>query len=230
LVSYYQSSDGTVTLHPRETTSSGRPKALMASEDDYFIYTQSRSGDVASREKSNLEHYVWWRNNHVEFNGENRITPLTDFEKSLGIGLSRTHFDYRGQVYTQEEFERLFRDNPNSGFCNADGQCDWTKVGEHAYQDRPTKKEDGGGENWQNYFKRKASEKDLIVESVERLEFRAKQKPAVVEKVRPNPKEVEKVEPIEVEPIKEAVKYSSPLLIAGVIAVVVILLLKRRRA
>jgi hypothetical protein len=61
------------------------------------------------------------------------------------------------------------------------------------------------------------------------LEFRKKQKPAVIEKIRPNPKEVEKVEPIAVEPIKEAVKYS-PLMIAGVIAVVVILLLKRRRA
>jgi hypothetical protein len=46
---------------------------------------------------------------------------------------------------------------------------------------------------------------------------------------RPNPREVEKIEPIEVEPIKEAVKYS-PLMIAGIIAVVVILLLKRRRA
>ena len=57
--------------------------------------------------------------------------------------------------------------------------------------------------------------------------------PPVVEKIpppaRPNPREVKKVEPVEVEPIKEAVKYS-PLMIAGVIAVVVILLLKRRRA
>ena len=49
------------------------------------------------------------------------------------------------------------------------------------------------------------------------------------ESARPNPKEVEKVEPVEVEPIKEVAKYS-PLMIAGVIVVVVILLLKRRRA
>jgi len=68
----------------------------------------------------------------------------------------------------------------------------------------------------------------LIVVNLQNLEFREKQKPAVVEKVRSNPK-VEKVEPVEIEPIKEAVKYS-PLMIAGVIAVVVILLLKRRRA
>jgi rRNA maturation endonuclease Nob1 len=54
------------------------------------------------------------------------------------------------------------------------------------------------------------------------------QRLAKLREARPNPKEVEKVEPVEVEPIKQIVKYS-PLMIAGVIAVVVILLLKRRR-
>ena len=73
---------------------------------------------------------------------------------------------------------------------------------------------------------------DLIVVDINKLDFREKQKPAVVEKVRPNPKEksiasvkIEKPEPIE--PIKEVAKYS-PLMIAGILIVIVLFL--RRRA
>ena len=211
----------------------------MMQEDDNWIYTQGHAGSVTKRPKSKVEQYIWWWKTSVQFSGEERITPLTDFEKDLGITLYRTSFDYRGQVYTQEDFERLFRDNPDSGFCNDRGQCDWSNVHENSYKDIPTAKEDGeiqhGKMQWGNYFKRKATEQNLITVSVSRLEFREKQKPAVVEKIptpaRPNPKEVEpiEVEPIEVEPIKEAVKYS-PLMIAGILVVVVILLLKRRRA
>jgi len=88
-----------------------------------------------------------------------------------------------------------------------------------------------GNYNWDQYFREKAGKLNLEVVSISSLEFREKQKPAVVEKVRPNPKEVEvkPVEEVEVKPVEEVEKYS-PLMIAGVIAVVVILLLKRRRA
>jgi len=77
-----------------------------------------------------------------------------------------------------------------------------------------------------DYFRKKAKEQNLEVVSINGLVFREKQKPAVVEKTRPNPKEVEKPEPIAVEPIEEVVKYS-PLMIAGVIAVIVIILWRR---
>ena len=231
MVSYRQLASGQVVLHERETSSSGRPKAIQLREDDKFKYTCTRSGQCTGREKTALEDYIWWHTHNVQFNGEERITPLTDFEKALGITLYRTSFDYRGQVYTQEEFERLFRDNPDSGFCNAKGQCDWSNVGEHSYKDIPTRKEDGN--HWNDYFVRKATEQNLITVSVGRLEFKEKQKPAVVEKVRPNPKaesiasvKIEKPQPVEVEPIKEAMKYS-PLMIAGIL-VVIVLFLKRR--
>ena len=236
MVSYRQLASGQIVLQEKDlvVSESGHVRGMsLQQEDADFFYTfDSRGGLSEKRPKSNLDKYIWWHTHNVQFNGEERITPLTDFEKALGITLYRTSFDYRGQVYTQEDFERLFRDNPDSGFCNAKGQCDWSNVGEHSYKDIPTRKEDG--DHWNDYFVRKATEQNLITVSVGRLEFKEKQKPAVVEKVRPNPKaesiasvKIEKPEPVE--PIKEVEKYS-PLMIAGVIAVVVILLLKRRRA
>ena len=214
------------------------------SEDDDYKYDQTRSGVVTKRNKTNLEHYLWWHKHNVEFApvgkdgryGNQRITPLSEFESRLGVKTSIPSYYYKWcagygtgkgeswgcqkKTFTHEEWQ-IFKQTHT---------IDYGELEVINKTDMPKK-----GESWENYFRDKANKLNLeIVGEVYHLNFREKQKPAVVEKVRPNPKEesiasvkIEKPEPIE--PIKEVEKYS-PLMIAGVIAVVVILLLKRRRA
>ena len=235
MVSYRQLPSGQVVLHERETTSSGRPKPTLASEDEFFIYDQTRSGVVTSRPKSNLEHYAWWHKQNVKFDGKCRQTPLTEFEKQMGVRSCIPSFRYdwcirprygcQKRTFNEEEWAEFKQthtiDYGNLEIIYTSDRADYTGQ---------------GNSNWDKYFREKAGKLNLEVVSISGLVFREKQKPAVVEKTRPNPKEesiasvkIEKPEPIEIEPIKEVTKYS-PLMIAGVIAVVVILLLKRRRA
>jgi len=227
LVSYRQLSSGQVVLHERETTSSGRPKATLASEDEFYKYDQTRSGVVTKRGKTNLEHYIWWHNHNVKFDGQCRQTPLTEWESAMGVrncipsfryhwcaGTHRDGYTYgcQGGTFNETDWE-IFKQTHT---------IDYGAL-EIIYKSDIPKR----GENWQNYFRDKAGKLNLeIVGEVHHLNFREKQKPAVVEKLRPIPKEVEKLEPVEVEPIKEVVKYS-PLMIAGVIAVIVIILWRR---
>ena len=206
------------------------------SEDEFYLYDQSRSGQVSKREKSNLEHYNWWWKNNVKFEntaeGTKRITPLTEFEKRMGVTSALTSYYYewctrpryecRSNIFNEDEW-RIFQ------------QTHVIDYGELRILNKPDIPVGVGQGNydWDNYFRKKAKAKDLIVVNISNLEFREKQKPAVVEKVRPNPKEesiasvkIEKPKPVEVEPIKEVVKYS-PLMIAGVIAVIVLILWRR---
>jgi len=224
-------------------SSSGRPKAQsLTQEDADFVYRYDNRGALLSKTpKDYLSKYIWWHKHNVKFApvgkngifGNQRITPLSEFEKAMGVrmaipsfryhwcaGTHRDGYTYGCQegTYTQKDWE-IFKQTHtiDSGNLEVIYKTDLpTDIGQ-------------GHKDWNTYFTTKAREKDLIVVNMANLVFREKQKPAVVEKVRPIPKEVEKVEPVEVEPINEAVKYS-PLMIAGVIAVVVILLLKRRRA
>tara|TARA_B100000809_G_C14975944_1_gene472700 strand:+ start:41 stop:763 length:723 start_codon:yes stop_codon:yes gene_type:complete len=218
--------------------SSGRPKAKgLHQEDQFFHYYYDQRGGLKSKTpKTLISQYAWWHKYNVHFNGSKRITPLTDFEKQLGVSMSNKQNVgtwYNGKYFTRNEWSE-FRDFPDDRFERKTGKpIDFGNVENVSGSSLPTKTKQQSEIDWSNYFIKKAEKKDLIVINISNLEFREKQKPAVVEKIptpaRPNPKEVEKVEPVEVVPIKEVVKYS-PLMIAGVIAVVVILLLKRRRA
>jgi hypothetical protein len=233
MVSYRQLASGQVVLHERETSSSGRPKARMLQRcDEFFCYEyDSRGGLISKREKSALQRYADFFK-YVEFKDGKRLTPLTEFEKQIGVKTSIETYRYRWcirprygcqeRTFTKDEW-KIFRQTHT---------IDYGNVKTIHTPDKPVHIGQGTYD-WNTYFTDKANELNLEIVGgsnlINNLEFREKQKPAVVEKTRPNPKEVEKVEPVEIEPIKEAVKYS-PLMIAGVIAVVVILLLKRRRA
>ena len=226
-----------VVLHERETGSSGRPKPTHGIEEDAnYFYTYTRTGGVEKTAKTPLDKYVSWHRDNVKFAGGKRITPLTEFEKQMGVKLSIPTYSYHGVSYTDEQWHQ-FRWSEDDRFLASNPKIpiDWgaVQIGYETDLPSPT-----GYLRWQNYFKKKATEKGLITVSIANLHFKEKDDPAVVEKIpppaRPNPKEesiasvkIEKPEPVE--PIKEVEKYS-PLMIAGVIAVVVILLLKKRRA
>jgi len=212
-------------------SSSGRPKAqsLQQEDADFFYYYDRRGGLISKNPKTNLQKHAYWYKNNVRYEGNCRQTALTPFEKAIGVRSCIPEYRYKHcscglncgcqtHTYTENEWQK-FMQTHTIDYGNL--QMIYSKdMADHIGQ---------GNYNWDKYFREKAGKLNLEVVSISALEFREKQKPAVVEKVRPNPKEVKKVEPVEVEPIKEVVKYS-PLMIAGVIAVVVILFLKRRRA
>ena len=228
-----------VVLHERETSSSGRPKAQsLQGEDQFFFYEyDSRGGLKSKRPKSQLEQYQYWWKNNVKYVGgfksysPQRQTPLSEFEKQLGVRMGIPSYYYRWcirsgygcqeRTFNEEEWKIFMQTHTiDYGELQTIYTMDVPKhLGQNSY-------------DWRSYWSEKANAKDLVIVNLEGLEFKEKY-PTIKEKIpppaRPNPKKVEKVEPVEVEPIKEVVKYS-PLMIAGVIAVVVILLLKRRRA
>jgi len=229
-----------VVLHERETTSSGRPKAGAGrpDEDQYYYYQwDQRGGQMEGypRPKTPLQSYAWWHKYNVKFNEQSRTTPLSEFEKKMGVSMSAKPVKtvwHNGRKFTDAEWEIHHKRPELQPF-------DFGNVEYYYSSDLPTKGTTFS--SWGDYFIQKAKDKDLIVVgSIEHLNFKEKPNPAIIDKIptpsRPNPKEesiasvkIEKPEPIEIEPIKEVAKYS-PLMIAGVIAVVVILLLKRRRA
>ena len=250
MVSYQQLQSGQVVLHERETSSSGRPKALMLSREDadFFYQYDNRGGLISKRPKSNLDKHAYWYKNNVKYAkgaGDKsftcqRLTPLTPFESAMGVRSCIPEYRYHWCAgthrdgYTYGCQERTFNEKDWEIFKQTH-TIDYGAV-EIIYSKDFPQHVGQGKYDWKTYFTDKANKLNLEIVSIANLEFREKQKPAVVEKTRPNPKEesiasvkIEEVKPVEVEPIKEAVKYS-PLMIAGVIAVVVILLLKRRRA
>jgi len=229
-------------LHERETTSSGRPKPILASEDEFFKYTQTRSGDVSRYNKTPIEHYNYWWKNNVKFENGRRITPLIEFEQKMGVGFTIPTYHYhwcesgsRGsrsgsygcqeKIFNEHDW-RIFQQTHTIDYGNL----------QTSYKSDVPKSIGQGGYDWGTYFTEKAEKQDLIVVNMSDLVFKEKY-PAVVVKIptpaRPNPKEqsiasvkIEKPEPIEIEPIKEVAKYS-PLMIAGIL-VVIVLFLKRR--
>ena len=249
MVSYRQLASGQVVLHERETSSSGRPKAQsLHQEDQFYTYEYDRRGGLIKKEpKTAISQYAYWHKHNVKFGkvgsdgryGMQRITPLTEFEKRLGVVNSIQEYYYKWcarygtgkgeswgcqkKTFTHDEWEIFKQDVATGKIAHAPtGKIDYGQL------EVINKIEPMVGKDWANYFRAKASKQNLVVVgNINALEFAEKQKPAVVEKVRPNPKEVEKIEPIEVEPIKEVVKYS-PLMIAGILVVIVLFL--RRRA
>jgi len=232
--------DGEPVIKP-QTPSSGfssrTSKQIMEDDECFYEYPRNWRGEApVCRPKTGLQKYASWHRDNVEFTeltssskvGKKRLTPLTEFEKQIGVKKSietyrydwciRPRYGCQERTFTKDEW-KIFRQTHT---------IDYGNVVEIHKLDFP--KSLGRGQyDWNTYFTDKANELNLEIVNLSDLVFREKQKPAVVEKVRPNPKEVEKVRTVEVVPIKEVEKYS-PLIIAGVIAVVVILLLKRRRA
>ena len=223
-----------VVLHERETTSSGRPKAGhdMPSEDENCYYTYTRSGKSGGcQPKTQMEKYWdWLKSEAVTFQNSDprfgkchlntcrgmdstRITPATEFEINHGL-VANVDELFMNQVPAPfnplQIYDDYYRSHNNTPPSQFGGQRkDWLK-------------------NYTIHIA-KEHEREFIQkkQEVERLAEEKRSK-KLRETARPNPKEVE-IELVEVEPIKEVEKYS-PLMIAGVIAVVVILLLKRRRA
>jgi len=229
-------------------SSSGRPKAQSLQRDDqYFWYEyDQRGGLISKEEKFAISQYAYWHKQNVKFNEHNRITPLTEFEKRLGVSMSaKPIMDvwYNGRNFTDEQWNEFVKrpdqhhDHDNDPATPP--RFDYGNAEYYYSSDLPTRQKQQREISWGAYFTKKAKQKDLIVVgSIEHLNFKEKPNPAIIDKIptpsRPNPKEESiasvKIEPSKpVEPIKEVAKYS-PLMIAGVIAVVVILLLKRRRA
>ena len=270
MVSYRLLESGQVVLHERETTSSGRPKPLGRWRDDqYFWYEyDSRGGLKSKNPKSAISQYAYWHKHNVKFDENKRITPLTEFEKRLGVSMSAKPIQtvwYNGRKFTSEQWAEFVK-RPDQ-WVDMDNdpatppRFDYGNAEYYYSSDLPQKGKQAKYANWSDYFIQKAKDNNLIVTgeadsdlgNILHLNFKEKPNPALIEKVRPNPKDVKlcldglpmgkgdccrqykdgvcvrHATSNEVEPIEEAVKYS-PLMIAGVIAVVVILLLKRRRA
>lgn len=205
-------------LHERETTSSGRPKPTHGpSEDAENYYTYSRTGKVAIYPKTESQKYndFLWNNviyknesnygrtgtlNQVTNNIMDNILRLTPAtDYEISMGFGATNPASITKQYYIQQ-GRNVHPNPRD-LVTAQTQ-----------------------EKSKEYFRKLQEAEDKARKLAEEQRL-AKLR----ESARPNPREVEKAKPVEVEPIKEAAKYS-PLMIAGVIAVVVILLLKRRRA
>ena len=230
-------------LHERETSSSGRPKAQsLYQEDQFFSYIYTSTGGLRSKSpKSPAQQYDYWYKHNVKLKkttkGIVRETPLTEFEKQLGIRPFLTTYCYKTRCFNEKEWQEFLSKFPKNSYGQAD--IDYGDLETHVQPD-----------NKKSWIER-AEEMDLILVNGSQLEFKKKHPYCiannihgtncdivntpelplpVVEKIptpaRPNPKEVKKVEPVEVEPIKEAVKYS-PLMIAGIL-VVIVLFLKRR--
>ena len=212
-----------VTLHPRETTSSGRPKASHgAQEDAENFYTYTRTGQVSVYPKKDIDKYkdfLWkevrYVNQSVRSGGQygtltqisnnitdviQRISPATDYEIAMGYGM-----------FNPAEVQR--------DYYNSHGRISHQKLSDPDSVWR-SKAEELSREHFRKL--QEAQDKaDRLAQLAEQERLKK-----LRETARPNPKEVEKVEPIEIEPIKEVVKYS-PLMIAGIL-VVIVLFLRRR--
>jgi len=197
LVSYRQLESGQVVLHERETTSSGRPKPTHGIEEDAdYVYSYTRTGQQSKIPKHEIQKYADWYKQTVKFDKNHcRLTPLTAFESAMGMRSCIPTYRYKHcscgercgcstSTYNEEEWEKFMQTH----------SIDWGEVSTSYHAD------DSSGAGWVDYFRKKAKEQNLEVVSINGLVFREKQKPAVVEKTRPNPKEVEKPEPIAVEP------------------------------
>ena len=224
MVSYRQLASGQVVLHERETSSSGRPKATHGIEEDAdYFYTYTRTGGMSRNAKSNMDKYWDFLSKEVQYvnsSGQGgdrygslhqvrrnitdniqRITPATDYEISMGYGKFNPM-----QVQT--------------AYYHSHGRTVDPINAQQGYSAWRLKAEEMSREHF-----RKIQEAEDEARRVAELAEQERLK-KLRETARPNPKEVEKVEPVEVEPIKEVVKYS-PLMIAGVIAVIVIILWRR---
>ena len=197
-----------VVLHERETGSSGRPKATHGIEEDVnYFYTYTRTGGVEKTAKTEFDKYWDFLQHQVIYR---------NFDKyRSGEAVGTMH-----QV-SNNVSDNIIRDTPPTDYEIALGYGKFNPFIKGEQLDKQKTKQKTKILSTEHFRKlQEAEDKARKLAEEQRL---AKLR----ESARPKPREVEKPEPVEIEPIKEAVKYS-PLMIAGVIAVVVILLLRRK--
>ena len=204
---------------------SGRPKPIRQQEDAENFYVYTRSGKKTTYPKTDDEKYFDFLSKQAQYTNWTtggkgnltqvsnnvtdhitRDTPPTEYEIAWGLLENPLYMETNDSPMGINPSHISHPQHPNFNPSRAINHRQ--KTHQHIRELKSAK-----------------LERDRIAE--EKAELLRQQK--LRETARPKPREVEKPEPVEIEPIKEAVKYS-PLMIAGVIAVVVILLLKRRRA
>ena len=215
MVSFYQTDQfgiKQVLLHERETSSSGRPKPIQVKEDADNFYVYSRSGQLTQvRPKTDNQKYWDFLANDVIYENWSRAGGVQ--RGTYGRVINNVLDDIRRITpATEYEIEMGY------GAINIHNiGIKWGSNNlEHDRKKLMVKTQELAEEH---LIKQEEAQQIADEQRLHKLRDTA----------RPNPREVEKVEPIEIEPIKEAVKYS-PLMIAGILVIVVILLLKRRRA
>jgi hypothetical protein len=204
-------------------SSSGRPKPTHGpTEDANYFYTYTRTGGMSRNAKTDMDKYkdfLWKEVRYVNKSGQGgdqygtlnqvsnnitdviqRISPATDYEIAMGYGMFNPAEVQRNYYFSHGRISHQKLSDPESV---------WRSKAEEMSREHFRKLQEAQD---------KADKLAQLAEQ-ERLK-------KLRETARPNPKEVEKVEPVEVEPIEEVVKYS-PLMIAGVIAVIVIILWRR---
>jgi len=225
-----------------------RPKPVLIKEDADFFYHYNRDGTLKSVDpKSREEQYsdflrktVIYRlrnrpystgtmnNINITDMGAIRLTPASDYEIALGLGaFNPVEASSGGQCRGCTGGGRLFHSNPMlESVCFNDyvtsfpdivinGKCKpHTSLNSVLHEAKEVKKEEIHAQQ----------ERERIA-----WEKAEQQRLAKLREARPKKETVfvAPPEPVEIEPIKEAVKYS-PLLIAGVVVVIVLFL--RRRA
>jgi len=210
-------------------------------EDANFEYNYTRSGKLTLRPKTDMEKYEWFLKEEVIYRnprgqigtigklnlddrGVSRVTPATDFEIALDLGeLNPYQRASSNQVRGGDGAGRLFgHRNPEM----KKGRWVINPDGSQNYDYQTFNSIDDIVEDATESLTNKINHQEKLAllaeqERLKKIRDTAKPKKETVFIAPP--------EPIEIEPIKEVVKYS-PLLIAGVIVVVVILLFKSRRA
>jgi len=207
-----------VVLHERETTSSGRPKPTHGIQEDAdYFYTYTRTGGMSRYAKTDMDKYkdfLWkevrYVNQSVRSGGQygtlNQVSNnITDVIQRITPATDYEIAMGYG-MFNPAEVQR--------NYYNSHGRV---RAPDSVWR---SKAEEISREHF-----RKLQEAQDKADKLAQLAEQERLK-KLRETARPNPKEVEKVEPVEVEPIKEIVKYS-PLMIAGVIAVIVIILWRR---
>jgi hypothetical protein len=212
-------------------------------EDAHFEYNYTRSGKLTLRPKSDIEKYEWFlkteviykspygtglaknpygKSLYIDDSGAARITPATDFEIALDLGeLNPYQGASSNQVRGGDGAGRLF-DHPNPEMKK--GRWVINPDGTQNYEFQTFNSVEAIVDDATESLTNKINHQEKLAflaeqERLKKLRDTAKPKKETVFVAPP--------EPVEIEPIKEAVKYS-PLLIAGVVVVVVLFL--RRRA
>ena len=205
-------------LHERETTSSGRPKPTHGIQEDAdYFYTYTRTGGMSRNPKTDMDKYkdfLWNEVRYVNQSGQggDRYGNLRQVSNNITDVIQRITpaTDYEIAMgygmFNPAEVQRNYYHSHGTGQGFPRTGTAWKLKAEEMSREHFRKLQEA------------QDKADKLAEQQRLNKLR--------ESVRPNPKEVKKVEPVEVEPIKEVEKYS-PLMIAGVIAVIVIILWRR---
>jgi len=209
-----------IVLHERETTSSGRPKPIRITEDATSFYTYTRTGKQSKVPKTDTDKYYDFLTKEVIF-------------KNVG-----SNPRLRGQIGTLNQVsgntaDRKIRMTPITDYEKSMGYGAINpadlgfKMGDvNASSDKRLLKQHTDERARLHFLKLEQAEQERLAKE---LAIRLAKLREAIPKEKPKKETVfvAPPKPVEVEPIKEVAKYS-PLMIAGVIAVIVVLFFRRR--